>query len=188
MLGGRQDQYAATFGGFNFIEFYAGERVIVNPLRIRQSIRLELESSMLLYYTGLSRISADVISEQKRRVLQEDKQAIQATKELKNDALLMKESLLKRDIREVARVLGRSWEAKKKIAQSITNPQIDQAYESAIRAGAWSGRISGAGGGGFIIFMTDPVCKLEIARALAAGGGRLFNFHFSESGACSWTV
>ena len=105
LLGGRQDQYAAAFGGFNFMEFYAENRVIVNPLRIRDSIAQELESSIVLYYTGVSRESGGVIKEQKTRVEQMDEQAIAATMELKNDALAMKEALLKANIRQVARML-----------------------------------------------------------------------------------
>jgi D-glycero-alpha-D-manno-heptose-7-phosphate kinase len=186
MPGGRQDQYAATFGGFNFMEFYAGNRVIVNPLRIRDNILHELESSMVLYYSGVSRVSAEVIKDQARRVTELNSEAITATQELKQDALSMKEALLKGNIREMARVLGRSWEAKKKIAASISNSAIDLAYKAAMGAGANSGRISGAGGGGFIIFMTDPLQKYEVIRALKSCGGYVFPFHFSDGGAHAW--
>jgi D-glycero-alpha-D-manno-heptose-7-phosphate kinase len=188
LLGGRQDQYAAAFGGFNFMEFYADNRVIVNPLRIKDSIVHELESSIVLYYTGLSRASGDVIRDQTQRVEQLDEVAIAATMELKNDAVLMKEALLKANIREVARVLGRSWEAKKRIGSRISSPAIDLAYETGIRAGAYSGRISGAGGGGFIIFMTDPIRKHELTAALKQCGGEVYPFHFSERGAQAWVA
>ncbi|MGD0812842.1 MAG: dehydrogenase [Verrucomicrobiota bacterium] len=186
MLGGRQDQYAATFGGFNFMEFYGQNRVIVNPLRIRENILHELESSMVLYYSGLSRASAEVIRDQASRVTDLNAEAIAATQELKQDAVAMKEALLKGAVREMARVLGRSWEAKKKIATSITNDAIDRAYEAAMDAGAYSGRISGAGGGGFIIFMTDPVQKYRVAHALKSCGGQILPFHFSSHGAHAW--
>jgi len=186
LLGGRQDQYAAAFGGFNFMEFYAENRVIVNPLRIRSNITYELESSMVLYYTGVSRESASVIQEQKTRVEQMNESAIAATVELKNDALAMKEALLKGNIREVAGVLGRSWEAKKRLASSITSPAIETAYQTAIRAGAYSGRISGAGGGGFIIFMVDPAKRYDVIKALKACGGQILPFHFSDHGAHAW--
>jgi D-glycero-alpha-D-manno-heptose-7-phosphate kinase len=188
LLGGRQDQFAAAFGGFNFMEFYAENRVLVNPLRVKSSIVNELESTIVLYYTGVSRASADVIHDQRNRVEQMDESAIAATMELKNDALLMKEALLRSNIREVAHVLGRSWEAKKKIAKSVTSPAIEQAYEAAMRAGAYSGRISGAGGGGYIIFMMDPVCKQEVIRALKSDGGQVLPFHFSGSGAQAWVA
>jgi len=188
LLGGRQDQYAATFGGFNFMEFYADNRVIVNPLRVKERIVQELESSIVLYYTGVSRESAEVIHDQRQRVERLDEEAIAATTELKNDALSMKESLLKGNVREVARVLGRSWEAKKKIARQISSPTIEKAYATAMEAGAYSGRISGAGGGGFIIFMVDPLRKLDVIRRLQSCGGQTFPFHFSSLGAQSWTV
>jgi D-glycero-alpha-D-manno-heptose-7-phosphate kinase len=186
MLGGRQDQYAATFGGFNFMEFYSENRVIVNPLRIRENILRELESSIVLYYSGVSRASADVIRDQASRITDQNREAIAATQELKQDAVAMKEALLKGTIREMARVLGRSWDAKKRIAAGINNSAIDQAYQAAMNAGAYSGRISGAGGGGFIIFMTDPVQKYAVARALKSCGGYVFPFHFSDHGAHAW--
>lgn len=188
LLGGRQDQYAAAFGGFNFMEFYADNRAIVNPLRIKDSNLNELEQSVVLYYTGISRAGADVIREQQQRVTDLDADAIAATQELKNDAVLMKEALLKGNIRDVARVLGRSWEAKKKIASGMTNPAIDEAYAAALKAGAYSGRISGAGRGGFIIFMTDPIRRLDVVRALRNCHGQIYPFHFSAHGAQAWTV
>lgn len=188
LLGGRQDQYAAAFGGFNFMEFYADNRVIVNPLRIKASHLNELESSIVLYYTGVSREGADVIKEQQQRVAEQNEDAIAATLELKNDAVLMKEAILKGQVREVARVLGRSWEAKKKIASRMTNPAIDRAYEAALGAGAYSGRLSGAGRGGFIIFMADPLRRLDVIRALQHCEGQVYPFHFSEYGAQAWSV
>ena len=188
LVGGRQDQYASAFGGFNFMEFYAKDRVIVNPLRIKNRIVRELEASLVLYYTGVSRESAAVIRDQTRRVTELDETAIAATMELKNDALAMKEALLKSNMQEIGRVLGRSWESKKKIASSISNPAIEKAYDSALKAGAISGRISGAGGGGFIIFMADPILKYDVIRALETCGGTVFRFHFSDHGAQGWSV
>jgi len=184
--GGRQDQYAATFGGFNFIEFYVEERVIVNPLRIKNWIINELESSMILYYTDAPRESAKIIDEQVENVKSQKQEAIEATHELKNDALRMKESILKGDLQNTAKILGRSWEAKKKIANSITNKKVDQVYEVAINAGAYSGKISGAGGGGFIVFMVDPVKRVNVLKALQELEGRAMNFHFIKHGTQSW--
>jgi D-glycero-alpha-D-manno-heptose-7-phosphate kinase len=188
MIGGRQDQYAAAFGGVNFMEFYAQNRVIVNPLRIKPTILRELEASLILYYTGVSRESAHVIRDQTKRVEELDEVAIAATLELKNDAVMMKEALLKSHMKEIAQVLGRSWEAKKKIADSISNPAIEKAYTVAMNAGAVAGRISGAGGGGFIIFMADPIRKFEVIRALEEAGGSVFRFHFCPDGAQAWSA
>ena len=188
LRGGRQDQYAAAFGGFNFMEFHAGERVVVNPLRVKRSIVRELEASIVLYFTGVNRESADLIQDQQQRVARSHGEAIAATLELKQDALAMKEALLKGQMAEIARVLGRSWEAKKRLAARITNPQIDAAYEIAIQAGAYSGRISGAGGGGFIIFVVDPRRRFQVVQALQACGGQVFSCFFGEEGAQAWTA
>jgi len=188
LSGGRQDQYAATFGGFNFIEFYADEKVIVNPLRIKKWLINELESSLILYYTAISRESATIIDEQIKNVELKNQQAIEATHKLKNDAFKMKEAILKCDLPEVAKVLGRSWAAKKKIARGITNNQIENAYHVAMAAGAYSGKISGAGGGGFVMFIVDPVKRMDVIRALNKLEGNVISFHFTKHGVQTWTI
>lgn len=188
LAGGRQDTYAATFGGFNFIEFYANERVIVNPLRIKNWIINELESSLILYYTSVSRESATVIDEQIKNIQSNNDAALEATHQLKQDALLMKEAILKGGMNEVGKILGRSWEAKKKLATKITNSSIDRTYEVALNSGAYSGKVSGAGGGGFIMFMVYPEKKMHVIRELEKLGGRVTNFHFTRYGTQSWTV
>lgn len=188
LCGGKQDQYAATFGGFNFIEFYAHNRVIVNPLRIKNWIRNELENSMILYYTGISRESARIISEQTHNARQKRHESIAAMHQLKSDALLMKEAILKGDIPKFAQYLGKSWEAKKRMAAAITNNYLDQIYETALEAGAYAGKVSGAGGGGFMIFITDPVKRVRIIKALAKFDGQATNFHFTKDGTEGWRV
>ncbi|QHW31547.1 dehydrogenase [Paenibacillus rhizovicinus] len=188
LSGGRQDQYAATFGGVNFIEFYDQERVIVNPLRVKQWIVNELEHSIVLYYTGASRESAKIIDEQVKSAEQKDAKSIEAMHELKADALLMKEAVLKGDVLTFAQYLGKSWEAKKRMATSITNSHIDQIYDIAIEAGAYSGKVSGAGGGGFMMFMVDPVRRLRVIEQLNKQDGSTMNFHFTKNGAEAWRV
>lgn len=188
LTGGRQDTYAATFGGFNFIEFYAEERVIVNPLRIKNWMLNELESSLVLYYTDTPRESAKILKDQIKNVESQNQEALEATHEIKRDALFMKEAVLKGSLQDIAKILGSSWEAKKKLASSISNPKIDHAYEIALKAGAYSGKISGAGGGGFIIFMVDPVKLMDVVRALNKLEGEVKNFHFIKQGTQSWIV
>ncbi|MCD1259528.1 dehydrogenase [Paenibacillus athensensis] len=188
LSGGRQDQYAATFGGFNFIEFYAEDRVIVNPLRVKDWIVNEMENSIVLYYTGASRESANIIKEQVQNAENKNEKSINAMHELKADALIMKESLLKGDIMNFAEYLGKSWAAKKRMAQSITNTAIDTIYDAAIGAGAYAGKVSGAGGGGFMMFMVNPVHRLQLIAALNEHPGTVINFHFTENGAQSWRV
>ncbi len=147
LSGGKQDQYAATFGGFNFIEFYAGDRVIVNPLRIKNRIINELENSIILYYTGISRESAKIIDEQSKNVKEKNLISLQAMHELKANALIIKEALLKGDIKKFANYLGKSWEVKKRIATIISNKYLDMVCVIAIEAGAYAAKVSGAGGG-----------------------------------------
>lgn len=188
LSGGRQDQYAATFGGFNFIEFYGDEKVIVNPLRIKNWIINELESSIVLYYTGASRESANIIKEQVRNAESKNVTSVDAMHELKADALVMKECILKGDIIGFADYLGKSWVAKKKMASSITNSEIDAIYDIAIQAGAYAGKVSGAGGGGFMIFMTNPVHRVKLINALSSQKGQVMNFHFTANGAEGWRL
>jgi D-glycero-alpha-D-manno-heptose-7-phosphate kinase len=186
--GGKQDQYAATFGGFNFIEFYEKNRVIVNPLRIKNWMINELESSMVLYNTGISRNSAKVIEEQIQNIVDKNERATVASHQLKKEAVLMKEALLKADFSLMNEILRNSWEAKKKISSLISTPQIENAYNAAIEAGAYSGKITGAGGGGFILFMVNPVKKPEIVKALNQQEGKVVNFHFTKYGTQAWIV
>jgi D-glycero-alpha-D-manno-heptose-7-phosphate kinase len=188
MAGGKQDQYAAAFGGFNFMEFHADDRVIVNPLRIRASTLNELQSSLVLYYTGVSRDSAKIISEQMRNVTNESTDSVSAMHDMKADAVAMKEHLLRGDLTAFARTLGRSWEAKKRMAKVISNAQIDEVFEAARRAGALSGKVSGAGGGGYIMFMIDPCKREEVTQALGVFSGGVHRFQFTSCGMERWSI
>ena len=188
LTGGRQDQYAATFGGFNFMEFYADERVIVNPLRVKNWIIHELNSSMVLYYTGVSRSSADIIDQQIEHIKSADSQSLEATHQLKQDAYDMKESLLLGNMPRFAEILGRSWDAKRKLAAKISNKKIDDLIHKAKNAGAYAGKVSGAGGGGFIMFLVNPVEKLNMVKMLEKEPGKVVGFHFEKNGVQSWTI
>src|SRR5690606_9136815 len=119
LAGGRQDQYAATFGGFNFMEFAADDRVIVNPLRIRQDTICELEASLVLLFTGASRESATIITDQVRSVASGGK-SLEAMLQLKAEAFEMKEAVLFGNIDDIAQVLRRGWEAKKSTSGSVS--------------------------------------------------------------------
>ena len=186
LAGGKQDQYAAAFGGFNFMEFAADDRVIVNPLRIKSSIQAELEASIILYFTGVSRESANIIREQSTNAKNNVADAVQAMHELKQEAVQMKESLLKADFDTMAKTFQRGWEAKKRMTNSSSNPMIDHMESIAIRNGALATKISGAGGGGFMMFMCDPMDKIRLSTALLNEGGRIMDFHFTRDGAFSW--
>jgi len=188
LSGGKQDQYAAAFGGFNFMEFFGDERVIVNPLRVKRWIVDELESSMLLYYTGASRSSAAIIDEQTKNTSSGNSVAIEAMHQIKKSSLQMKEALLKGDIQSFSAILGAAWENKKKMASSITNDSINRVFDVALAAGAITGKVSGAGGGGFIMFMIDPVKKVQVVNALNQLQGRVVDFQFSEGGCHGWKI
>ena len=188
LTGGKQDQYAAAFGGFNFMEFYEGDRVIVNPLRIKDWVRAELEASLVLYFTGVSRASADIIDRQVRNIGVQDQDATEATHRLKDEAVRMKECVLKGDLRGLEATMQAGWEAKKRMASGITNPLIDRMEQIAFANGARAAKVSGAGGGGFMMFLGDPERRIGLMRALLAEGGSVLDFHFTQRGATSWRV
>jgi len=188
LAGGKQDQYAATFGGFNFIEFYGDDKVIVNPLRVKNWILNEMEASIVLYYTGRSRESAHIIQEQSNNARKKNIKSIEAMHELKKGALEMKEAVLTGNMEQFAYVLDRGWQAKKKMANSITNSHIDEIYEKAKSSGALAGKISGAGGGGFMMFVIDPVKRIEVRKALKSCGGVVFDIAFTKNGTQGWKI
>ena len=188
LAGGKQDQYAAAFGGFNFMEFHQDDIVLVNPLKIKSWIVDELESSMVLYYTGRSRSSAAIISEQQKNTSSGNAVAIEAMHRIRQSSTDMKFALLKGDMAEFGRILGQAWEDKKKMAGAITNPVIQEAFDAAMAAGAVAGKVSGAGGGGFIMLMVPPIRKMAVVRALEGLPGKVVPFQFTERGAHAWRV
>lgn len=188
LSGGRQDQYAATFGGFNFMEFYADERVIVNPLRIKNWILSELESSIVLYSTGVSRSSAAIIEEQTRNMREPGGAPLDALKRLKDDAIAMKEAVLNGDFAGLVERMRDSWEAKKLTAHGISTPEIELLLERAMEAGAHAGKVSGAGGGGFVMFFVDPSRRMDVIRAVSGAGGNVRPCHFTSRGTEGWRI
>jgi len=188
LQGGRQDQYSATFGGFNFMEFYADERAVINPLRIKNWIICELEASLVLFYTGVSRESAKIIADQSANVRAGVVDAIEAMHQMKREALVMKECLLRGNFPGIVESMRQSWEGKKRSARTVTNPHIEDIYDTAIRAGALAGKASGAGGGGFMSFFVPPERRMDVIRALDAFEGQVSNCHFTKHGTQAWRV
>ncbi len=186
--GGRQDQYAATFGGVNFIEFHANDRVIVNPLRVARGVLNELEFSLITCFSGVTRRSDEIIAEQQRRMAAAADPAIEGLHQLKHDAIEMKQALLRGQIRRMAELLSHSWEAKKRTAGGISTDQIEQLYQRAFADGAIGGKVSGAGGGGFMMFIVPPDRRIAVIRGLNELGGTAGSVHFTHTGAESWTV
>jgi len=188
LAGGKQDQYAAAFGGFNYMEFLQNDIVIVNPLKVKPWIVEELEASMVLYYTGRSRSSAAIIIEQQKNTSSGNVVAIEAMHRIRQSSADMKLALLKGDMEEFGRILGQAWEDKKKMAGAITNPVIQEAFDVAMGAGAVAGKVSGAGGGGFIMLMVPPTRKMAVIRAMEQLPGKVMPFQFTERGAHAWRV
>ncbi len=188
LAGGRQDQYAATFGGFNFMEFYANDKVIVNPLRIKQDSLNELENNLVLYFTSTTRSSAAIIKEQQKNVLEHNTKSIEAMHHLKEQAKMMKEALLTGKLDTIGEILDYGFQQKKDMAANISNNGIEEIYKAAKLAGATGGKISGAGGGGFMIFYCPKNTRYQVIKSLNTFGGIIRNYQFTQHGVTSWTI
>jgi D-glycero-alpha-D-manno-heptose-7-phosphate kinase len=188
LAGGKQDQYAATFGGVNFMEFEKDDKVIINPLRIKQEYLLELENNLLLYYTSTSRESAEIIKKQSRNVTEKKEKSIEAMHQLKEQARQMKEAILKGRLNEIGDILDFGFQQKRQMAEGISNPRMEEIYEAARKAGATGGKISGAGGGGFMIFYCPGNTKYQVKQALKNFGGKQYYYQFTKHGLKTWTI
>lgn len=187
MAGGKQDQYAATFGGVNFMEFFENGKVIVNPLRIKAQVLNELSNNIILFYTRTSRISSEIIMTQQRNVNSGSVKSVEAMHKIRDLAVKMKEAILKGNLDKMGELLNLSWEFKKQMADGISNSQIDEIYTAAIEAGATGGKISGAGGGGFMFFYCPGISRYSVINALEQFGGHARRYEFTKQGLETWT-
>ena len=188
LAGGRQDQYAATFGGVNYMEFYEDDKVIVNPLRIRPEYMHELENNLVLFFTATSRESAMIINEQVKNVNENNEKSIAAMHQLKEQARRMKEVMLKGKLNEIGEILDFGFHQKRLMAANISNDSIEEIYNAAKKAGATGGKISGAGGGGFMIFYCPGNTRYRVIEALNRFGGEVKKYSFIKYGLTSWTA
>ena len=186
LTGGKQDQYAAMFGGVNFMEFYEDDKVIVNPLRIKSQYLHELENNLVLYFTATSRESAGIINEQVKNVTSKNEKSIEAMHQLKEQARMMKEALLKGRLDEFGAILDFGFQQKRRMAHNISNSRIEEIYEAAKKAGATGGKISGAGGGGFMIFYCPGNTRHSVVKELKKFGGEVKNYTFTKYGLTTW--
>jgi D-glycero-alpha-D-manno-heptose-7-phosphate kinase len=187
LAGGKQDQYAATFGGVNFMEFYA-DKVIVNPLRIKPEYLHELENNLVLYFTSTSRESAAIIKEQVKNVNEKNEKSIEAMHHLKDQAKMMKEALLQGKLDEIGLILDYGFEQKRNMATNISNNDIEKVYNAAKAAGATGGKISGAGGGGFMIFYCPGNTRYAVIKTLNTFGGVVRDYSFTKYGLTTWSI
>jgi len=187
MAGGKQDQYAATFGGVNFMEFSANDKVIVNPLRIKDMYLNELAHNLVLFYTQTSRLSSKIIEAQSANVISNNQKSIDAMHQLKKQSVMMKEALLKGNLNKIGEILDFGWTFKKQMADEITNPLLDELYETAKANGATGGKISGAGGGGFMIFYCPGDNRSRVIESLKPFGGEAKRYEFTTQGLVTWS-
>ena len=186
MAGGQQDQYAAAFGGVNFMEFHEDGGVLVNPLRIKSAILSEIESSLILCYSGVSRDSARIIEDQISAVKSAHGQPLQALHRIKQEAIAMKRHILRGDLKEFYKSLNEGWLAKKQSSVSITNQLIENLLSRAKASGAHAAKVSGAGGGGFIMFFVQPEERAKVIEALLESGGQVYPVNFTHEGVSTW--
>lgn len=185
LAGGKQDQYAAAFGGCNFMEFHKHNHVLVNPLRIKDEYLWELEFNLLLYLTQTSRVSSQIIEVQSSR-LKEHKESLEAMHRLKDQAFMMKKAVLEGNFSKIGEILDFGWKYKKQTAEMISNPMIDEMYEAAIKAGSTGGKMSGAGGGGFMMFYCPGNSRYSVIKTLKKFGGEFRRYNFVNKGLTTW--
>jgi len=185
--GGKQDQYAASFGGFNFIEFL-GEKTIVNPLRVKREIINELEYRLMLCYTGKTRLSAGIVADHITGYVQKRKEVVRALDETKALAVAIKNALLLGQIDEFGSLLDQAWQNKKRFSSKVTDPDIDELYKVAKQNGTIGGKLLGAGGGGYFLLLCEFDKRHILAQKLEEHGGKVINFAFEFNGLQTWEV
>lgn len=188
LSGGKQDQYSAVFGGFNLMEFKTDESTVVNPLRITKNTINELECSLLLYYNGKSRSSAKIISEQIKNTQTKNEKTIDAMHNLKQYAFNMKEQILTGNIEGFAEILRQSWEDKKKTSSIVSNTELEKTINFAMANGAEAVKVSGAGGGGFLMLYCNPSNRQKLIDAMQTLNGKIYPVKFSKTGVESWVI
>ena len=185
--GGLQDHYAATFGGFNYLEL-SGDHVVVNPLRIGPDTISELEHNLLLCYTGRTRLSDHIIDDQTERYRRGDDEAVDGLRMQKRLAQEMKDALLRNRLSEFGELLGEAWQQKRRMSPRIATPFIDEAYQLARDHGALGGKVTGAGGGGYMLFYCPYNRRHHVAEALMKHGLTVTEISFELTGLRSWRV
>jgi D-glycero-alpha-D-manno-heptose-7-phosphate kinase len=180
---GKQDQYAAAFGGLNFIEFHPDSRVDVQPLALSPETRQALERRVLLFFTGICRDAGSILGEQRRNITESRADTLRASHEMKRQAYQARDLLLDGRLDELGTLLDDAWHAKKRAAAGVSNARTDHAYEVARAAGALGAKVAGAGGGGFMIVFSREGYQQAIVSALEAAGLSSMRFRFEASGA-----
>lgn len=179
---GKQDQYAAAFGGLNAITF-TSDGVTVEPLRIAPDVRQTLENRLMLFFTGSSRESTSILKHQRKSTEEQDDDVLQALHNIKQVGLDVKQCLEQGNLDEFARLLHYSWQEKRRLAPGLSTGFIDECYSFALEQGAIAGKITGAGGGGFLLLYCHEEKQQTVTEALEQRGLKRMNFHFDQQGA-----
>ncbi len=185
--GGKQDQYAAAYGGFNFIEF-TNEKTVVSPVRLHQDVLDEMQYRLMLCYTGRLHVSANIITDQVARYQAGQEEAVHALDRTKELAHRMRKTLLNGELERFGYLLSEAWTLKRQFSPRITDPAIDRMYEAALGSGALGGKLLGAGGGGFLLLYCDYTKKHLVARAMVKMGGEVVPFRFDGTGLRVWAT
>jgi D-glycero-alpha-D-manno-heptose-7-phosphate kinase len=163
---GRQDQYAAAYGGLNVIEFHANGGVRVAPVTISNDLLAELDNRLLMFYTGQQRATRSILSDQGKRVATEEEK-FKSTAKMVELVYQMRDALFARDLHAFGELLHRNWELKRSLSEQISNSAVDDAYDRALKAGASGGKLLGAGGGGFLLLYCEPHDQRRLRDALS---------------------
>ncbi len=185
--GGYQDQYAAAFGGFNFIEF-SSEGVRVSPLNLASDTVNELEANLLLAYTGAPRLSSNIIEDQVSRYERSEQASIRSLRQLKALAVEVRDALLAGRLQDFGELLHAEWQTKQQLSPRIGTGRLNEVYDAARASGALGGKGAGAGGGGFVVVYCPFDRRHRIAEQLRAMGCAVFDMAFSGEGVQTWTV
>lgn len=179
---GKQDEYASAFGGLNFISFQPDGTTDVEPLNLEPELARELQSSLLLFFTGASHHSWSILEEQEKSARRGENNTVEYLHEIRNLTEPMKKALLGGELREFGLLLHEGWNIKKRLSSKISNDRIDELYNTAIRNGALGGKITGAGGGGFLLLFCPQHRHREVREALVGLGAREMGFEFDFQG------
>lgn len=174
---GKQDQYAAACGGLNFIRFHQDGEVSVTPVVVKGSTYRQLQKNLVMFFTGETRLANSILSEQKKNTSSADK--AENLGQMCRLAEQMKGTLERDDLSGFGELLNEGWKLKKTLASGISNPEIDEAYETALKNGALGGKLLGAGGGGFLLFYCPPEKQEQLRVSLRM---RPFPFSFERDG------
>ncbi len=180
---GKQDEYASAFGGLNFISFHQDGTTLVEPLNLEPELFQELQSSLLLFFTGASHHSWTILEEQDQSARRTDTSTAEYLHEIGELVGPTKAALLAGEFCDFGLLLHKGWQIKKRISPKISNDRINEMYEAALRCGALGGKITGAGGGGFLLLFCERPNHQKVRKALADMGAREMGFEFDFQGA-----